>query len=157
MVFLKVVQIDSLDELKELESTLAYAKHREIADDHLSSRFTTYDPETDEEIPDPDNPFEPGRYFIWYEESFDRMGDTKICAIERIPDETPHVKDICKQIRFHTDKYHAIAIKLDQLRVARDNKDEKKMSEIGATISDEEWDYINENSYIMGQLGFSVH
>ena len=139
-------------------ATLAYAKHNNIADDILSSRYVTFDPETGENVPDPDEPFIPGKYFIWYEKSWDRMGDSKIAAIQRIPDDDiPHIKDICEQIRHHTDKYHDIAVKLDALRIARDNNDEKKWSEIGATITDEEWDYVKETPTIMSKLGFSIH
>ena len=157
MRFYKTIKINSLDELIQLEKTLEKLHgarlKRKFSDDFLIEK--ELENGEYELVPDNENPFIPGIYFAWVEETWDRSGDTVVCVLQKIEENPIDVKTVCDSLLQLEEKYIPIAKKADKLRQRNRTCKEKSDEASPLTLTDEEFDFLRNYPQLADEMGYS--
>ena len=148
MKFLSVVQIDTIDDLIALNRLIKEKSPRGIqAFDDLISQFA---PDDDVGIEEseylkkefPPEEFIPGNYFIWVEDAWDRMGDSHIEILHLIPEKPVNIKVTTENLRKLFEENEGPAEMFAQLQQAMRNKNQEKIEELQAKLTDKDFDIV---------------
>jgi len=149
MKFLSVVQIDTIYDLIALNRLIKekYPRGIRAFDDLISQFAPDYNDvgsEASEYLKKEFQPkeFVPGIYFVWVEDSWDRMGNNHIEILHLIPEKPVNIKVTTENLRKLFEENEGPAEMIAQLQQAMRNKNKEKVEELQAKLTDRDFDIV---------------
>lgn len=154
--FSNVLQIDSLQDLIDFEEKILEDNCNPLSGEFMISYF---DKETGEElyIEDKNNHFNPGTYFIWYDNSFDRLDEMKMRVIYKIPEDIKNIKEINSNLQLLIEKDCHIREKFGKVLESIRNKQTKEQINVlmdHLEVTDEDFDKIEITKDELAGMGY---
>lgn len=154
--FSNVLQIDTLQDLIDFEEKILEDNCNPLSGEFMISDF---DKETGEElyIEDKDNPFNHGTYFIWYDNSFDRLGDMKMRVIYKIPEDIKNIKEINSKLHLLIEKDCHVREKFGKVLESMRNKQTKEQIDLlmdHLEVTDKDFDNIEITKEELAKMGY---